>query len=211
MDIIIGLFIGSLFQLVKKNKKNLIGGNIIDNTKLISKLKAKISKTTKIYNATNLKLEEKELEIQINSLCGDVIGITAIDSILYDDDNEHFFIVMENEKIVGIFLGYIDESTPTILEVAYECSSVKGLGTIMRSLFFIEANQKYSVTKIKGGIVGGIPAINENDDIETTNKKRNKLIEYHQKRGAKIIKNNTGIYYEYDIVTIKNYIESMKN
>ena len=77
----------------------------------------------------------------------------------------------------------------------YTCSSKlpKG-GTLLRFYALLSANEKNkNITKLIGGISGGIPAINENDSKEYEIEKRLKLKNYHLTNGA-IVNDNEFVY-----------------
>jgi hypothetical protein len=118
-------------------------------------------------------------EEQIEKICG-IIEF----EIDIDDDVYNIVVVNDQNIIVGLFRGYIEEDKITDTTVCAQ--SGKGLGEYLRYYALLKMNKTKKITSLSGAISGGIPSIKEDDSSLVVKVKQKKLLEYHEKRGAEI-------------------------
>jgi hypothetical protein len=131
---------------------------------------------------------------KFEKICGNNIFNTLDDFFTDNDDyNDLKYILIDSTgEPTSIFIGTMNDD---FISSDYTCSSKlpKG-GTLLRFYALLSANEKNkNITKLTGGISGGIPAINENDSKEYEIEKRLKLKKYHLSNGA-IVNDNEFVY-----------------
>ena len=131
---------------------------------------------------------------KFEKICGNNIFNTLDDFFTDNDDyNDLKYILIDSTgEPTSIFIGTMNDA---FISSDYTCSSKlpKG-GTLLRFYALLSANEKNkNITKLIGGISGGIPAINENDSKEYEIEKRLKLKNYHLTNGA-IVNDNEFVY-----------------
>lgn len=145
--------------------------------------------------------------ITFEDICGENIFDTLEGFFVTDDDNYIKLILLNRDnQVTSIFGGEIDENN--ILESSYTCSKElpKG-GVLLRFYALLIANDNNPrVTKMTGSIAGGIPPIQKGDSPTTEQKKKDALVNYHVKNGAKIYNNSI---FEYNIDNIKSIIPEL--
>ena len=124
----------------------------------------------------------KPTKSELNNLCGGHMDEIIMGNL---DDNAAFKYVILNsrKKIVSIITGYYEGNR--LVDIC-RCSKYPGGGEVLLYYALLKFNTIYNVKFISGYISGAIPAINSNDSIETQQIKKERLIQYHLNRGAKL-------------------------
>jgi len=118
---------------------------------------------------------------QIEQICG-IIEYEFDTDI--DDDVYNIVVANDQNNIVGVFRGYIEEDKITDTTVC--AKSGLELGEYLRYYALLKMNITHKITSLSGAISGGIPRILEDDSTLVVKQKKDKLLEYHEKRGAEI-------------------------
>ena len=137
-------------------------------------------------------------------ICGENIFITLEDFFTTKNKNYIKYILLNNNnEVTSIFGGEIDNNN--ILESSYTCSKeIPRGGLLLRFYALLQANNKNkNITKIIGGISGGIPSIQITDNPEDIERKKEVLINYHIKNGAIVYDNNSKFEYTIDNIKLK--------
>ena len=160
-------------------------------------------KNVEIINFKDSDFSEEELDDSLNRICGSMIGESAVGFLDKDEPDliSYLGINKENKEIIGIFIGFIEDNQ---LESSYTCSALKGVGELLRYYALLNTHRANPLIETMVGFaVGGIPAITEEDTKKETMDKKARLIDYHEKRGAKIDKTDpNNIKFEYDVNNI---------
>lgn len=135
-------------------------------------------------DATRIFIANKKI---FENICGENIFDT-LDDFMSDEDSEDIKLVIinnETRKPTSVFLGSIDNDT---INSDYTCShKIRNGGVLLRFYaLLLEYSKNPKIVKIKGGISGGIPAINPADSSELIKEKTDNLIAYHIRNGAQV-------------------------
>ena len=143
------------------------------------------------YNIDDSVLEE---------LCGEEMTMWLTKEIL--EDKYQRYIVKNNDgKIVSISVSYKKNENNNIYTSEYVCSSVRGLGELMQYYNFLKYSlENDNISFLGGKAVGGIPALNNDDTDAEIQKKKIKLYEYHEKRGADFNRKDESFMYSLDTI-----------
>ena len=139
--------------------------------------------------ATAIFVDKKD---KFEKICGLNI-FTTLDDFMSDEDSDDIKLVIINNETrepTSVFLGSIENE---ILHSDYTCSNrqIYNGGVLLRFYALLLAHQKNpEIVNLKGGISGGIPAIELGDSKEVEKEKKNRLKAYHIKKGAQVDGNN---------------------
>ena len=126
-----------------------------------------------ILNTTKYKTE-------IERLCGPFIEFNV-----EKDENKIMIIIISNDIVIAAFQGYIEDDK--IVDTITCAQQGNKLGEYLRYYALLKTNKtNKNVTKLTGGISGGIPALLETDTKEIIIEKQERLKKYHENRGALI-------------------------
>ena len=136
------------------------------------------------YNILHFKPNEKELK----KLCGDHM-YSNIQGNLEDEDTFKFVIVNSGKKIVAVITGHFEDGE--LVDVC-RCSKVPGGGEVLLYYTLLKYNTIHNTKHLHGYISGAIPPIKKGDSPEVEQEKKERLNDYHVKRGAKVVKDENG-------------------
>lgn len=147
-------------------------------------------------------------------LCEDMCGEMSdqLDSLVatYDKDEDTDAIILlitdANNIPVAIFHGTF-QNNELVSNITCSTTKLKRGGVLLRFYALLIANKlDNKVTKLTGGISGGIPPLMPGDSSEVEQEKKQRLHDYHLKNGATIDENNEFIY---NLDNVKNKIEEL--
>lgn len=177
----------------------------------------------KEYNE-NLSNKYSVSDSEIIELCGDNLAGVLNNSMLIDDDIVTYLVFeIPNEKIkrkskspkksnsvnrlvsspqkyklVGLFNGEYDMKNNIFINM-YSCSIRSKVGELLGYYALLKAYSLFKLEQMMGNISGGIPAIQNTNSPHVAQQKKQKLVDYHTKRGAMVI----GDKFMYNVHNIK--------
>lgn len=163
----------------------------------------------KIYRDEDAhKIYERNKKL-IHDICGPQMDVqldSLVDSYDKDEDSEAILLLITNfnDKPIAIFRGEISEGE---LSSDITCSNeLKKGGVLLRFYALLIVNEsRPEITKLTGGISGGIPPLKALEPHEVVVAKQKKLRDYHLSNGATI----DGNIFTYRLDDVKNKIKEL--
>ena len=163
----------------------------------------------KIYRDEDAhKIYERNKKL-IHDICGPQMDDqldSLVDSYDKDEDPEAILLLITNfnDKPIAIFRGEISKGE---LSSDITCSNeLKKGGVLLRFYALLIVNESHpEITKLIGGISGGIPPLKASEPHEVVVAKQKKLHDYHLSNGATI----DGNIFTYKLDDVKNKIREL--